>query len=622
MPPIDAMTRALEREAILARIAALMEKGSTLRQACVIVGEKESNVYRWRGYYAAGGLEGLRVDYTACGRPPAIPALNEWELTKARGFYVQTSSKKLSLEMLAALPGCRQEVADFINKRRRSDSMPRSLMDQLDVSEAAKALHKGPKAARKFVTTHRTLTYLDALGHEQPLLVGDLSERDDMSNNYVGWIDWPQGGDPCSDRFGVRPFRGQFLVQIDVRSLFPQSFCFVVRNRDSYRADDIWQWVGQSYRDIFKPALGERWERGIWKSNLLRGTPIAAGHTSNAERFGGMSALGLRIFEAQTPASKIIENRFRLFQRLCTNIPGQIGAKRGEMERETKLWMECQQGRRDPRNHFLSYAALCDEGEKRLVALAHREVRGTIYNGVPAEIYERGLKERGDQLRRLTPEETYLFSRDRAQATIAKGEAFVRYVRPDRTRGAWVFRHPGFLREEGNRMAVYFDRENAGLGATMVPMRERKFHEEQLPIYSADLTEGIPTFAIGLDPEGGRASQAMVDELEWRKACEKAVRSEYRALGIGARRIARVTQARDGAGGSATVEDFSSNQGGPGPRSTTENDISSSITHRRGQRRNLGATTPARTAQPLSSDPAYMARLEREFAEANPGDSP
>ncbi len=72
-------------------------------------------------------------------------------------------------------------------------------------------------------------------------------------------------------------------------------------------------------------------------------------------RLGGMQGLGLRVIESQSPTTKIIENRFNFFQRACQTIRGQIGRKRGEMERENKIWTACRLGHRDPRDYFLSF---------------------------------------------------------------------------------------------------------------------------------------------------------------------------------------------------------------------------------------------------------------------------
>jgi hypothetical protein len=605
MPPIDPDARATQREDILIRVAQGESLGS--------VGISAGTYSRWRREYAAKGKAGLKTKWTNCGRKP-LAKLDDIEEAVVQKLYVTTGSVTLALRSLAHSPTCSQVTADAILKRRRSKhTITRTLRCQVkDVSPAVHAYHCGARAAARMFINPRTLAYLDPLGKERKLQAGDLSERDDMSNNFIGWIDWPFGGDPCSDRYGVRVFRGQNLLQLDVASLFFQSFCFLVRLRDSYRADDIWQWVGQSYRDIFKPAIGERWERGIWKANQLRGTPIAPGHTAQETRLGGLQALGLQVIESQSPTTKIIENRFRYFQRVCATIPGQIGASRGVMERESKLWTECREGRRDPRDHFLSFEQLSDEIENKLHFVNAEQVEGTLYHGIPAEIYRAGLAqraERGDAPQRLTAEETYLFSRDLRKATASKAHAMVRYVNPDGRRKAWWFHHPELFREEGQQLAVYFDLQNAGLGATVVPVRARKPSEEKVPTYACELVEGMPQFALGLDLDGGRGAQAMVDGLERRKAFDQAVRAEYRALGFTGRRLARSAAVRDGAGRSVTVEQ--------------RNSINDKNAARGGKAGDEDPTPEkfrsSRSTTPLSKDADYMRRLEEQFLESNPG---
>ncbi len=324
MPPaIDPKAEARRRADILTSVAG----GASLAE----VGLSAATYSRWRRAYAAKGIKGLEPKYGNCGRKP-LAKLDELEEITAKRLYLQTGSVTLALRTLASSEVCSESTAAAILKKRSSKHrIPDTLRHAVNPSAAVVAYHKSPKRCRtNFFINPRTLTYLTP-GGEVPLRVGDLSERDDMSNNFLCWVEWPWGGDPCSDRYGVRIARGQNLLQIDVRSLFFQSFCFLVRLRDSYRADDIWQWVGNSYRDHFVPAIGERWERGIWASNKLRGVPIEPGHTPNEERLGGITALGRRVIESQSPTTKIIENRFNFFQSVSSTIPGQIGRSRGEM---------------------------------------------------------------------------------------------------------------------------------------------------------------------------------------------------------------------------------------------------------------------------------------------------
>jgi hypothetical protein len=592
MPPIDPGTEALRREEILLALAS---------------GEKRpispATLSRWRRAYAAEGLKGLEPDYSKCGRKP-LATLDVGEQTTAKRLYVQTGSVTTALRLLADSESCSETTAAAILKKRTSKhSIPRALRSQVEVAKAVKEFAKSPKRARtNFFVNPRSLTYMTAMGEERPLLVGDISERDDMSNNFLGWVEWPWGGDACSDRYGVRIFRGQNLMQIDVRSLFFQSYTFLVRLRDSYRADDIWQWVGHSYRDHFVPAIGERWERGIWASNKLRGFPIEPGHTSNEQRLGGIAALGRRVIESQSPTTKIIEHRFNFFQTVCSTIPGQIGRSRGEMERANKLWTECREGRRDPREHFLSFNELSDQIEKKLHYVNHEPVEGLVYHGVPADMYARGIAERGEELRPLAPEHGYLFSRDRRETTCNKGHAMVRYTRPDGTRGGWWFYHPDLFRWQGEQVAVYFDKECAQAGATVVPLRPGI--KNAAPLH-CEFIDGCPQFTLGLE----ELAPEMADALGRKKAFMDAVRSEYRAIFPDGRKRARVATVQDGTGQSATI---------------TNGLISHDAARSGGLARTKGirqagerpATRETAIALP---DPAYVRRLEEQFLEAHPG---
>ena len=482
--------------------------------------------------------------------PKPIALLNAAELRMAKALYVTHESKTLALRKLAASPACRQEVADAILKRRSSKhTITPALRGQLVVSDAVKDWHKSPKKVRResFITP-RTKTFLDRSGAEQRLLPGMLAERDDMSNNFIFWIDWPWGGDPCSDKYGVRIARGQNLLHIDAGSLRFLSMNMLVRLRDSYRADDIWQWVGQTYRDIGIPQIGERWERGIWQAHKLHGTPIEAGHTGQDQRLGGIQALGREIITSHSPTTKIIENRFRFFQRLCKDIPGQIGAFRGEIEKVNKLWAACRDGRSDPRMYFLSYEDAVSQLESRLLDANSEQVEGAIYNGIPNEIWQR---EGGEgRMTRLTVDQSYLFSRDRHVVTVNKGQAFVRKSAPDGVRMAWYYNCDDLWKYEGRKVALFMNDNAPAAGATVV-LADRQ--GEGQVVGFADLVEGCPQFALGVDFNGSRGSTAALAALDRRKVFADAVRCEYRALGL-THTIARGTYAADGAGRSRSLE--------------------------------------------------------------------
>lgn len=541
---------AMERwEAIEAVEQIRRSRGLSISAACREANVSRANFDRWAAKFKAGGIEALQDNYANCGRKP-LATLDDQELMAARQLYTETGSATQALRILANSPECREEVADVILKRRRSKhTLTPTLRSQVIVPDAVLDWHKSPKKVRReaFITP-RKLTFLDRVGAEQRILPGMIAERDDMSNNFIFWIDWPWGGDPCSDKYGVRIARGQNLLHLDAGSLRFLSFLMLVRLRDSYRADDIWQWVGQTYRDIGIPQIGERWERGIWLAKQLHGTPIEAGHTGQEQRLGGIQALGRKIVVSQSPTTKIIENRFRFFQRVSATIPGQIGAKRGEMEAVNKLWTACRAGHRDPRDYFLSYEDTCKQLEAKVQYVNSEQVEGAIYQGIPNEIWHR---EGGDQrMTRLTAEQSYLFARDRHVVTVSKGHALVRKTSPDGVRLGWWFHHPELWRMEGRRVAIFMDDLAPSVGGTLVVAEGR---EAGTVLGQAELVEGCPQFALGSDIATGSGAQAGVDALERRKAFTNAVRGEYRALGL-RHTIARGTYASDGRGRVTSVE--------------------------------------------------------------------
>lgn len=589
------------REDVLASVEQLKAAGLSQNNACKEIGVDPATYIRWWRTYQKALASGedirtaLEPRYANCGRRP-IATLTEAEEATAKELFIKVRSVTTALRTLANLPQCSQATSDAILKRRSSKhKITQTLRDQVRLPRAVMEYHRSPKQTRLgFFINPRTLTYIAPDGQEKPILPGDLSERDDMSNNFLCWVPWPWGGDPCSDKFGVRIARGQNLIQIDVASLYFQSFLFLIRLRDSYRADDVWQWIGQTYRDIGMPHIGERHERGIWASKQIRGVALEDGHTGNEKRLGGITELGRRIIESHSPTTKIIENRFNFLQTVMATIPGQIGRSRGEMERENKLWTACRNGYTDPRKYFLSYEECCNQIEAKLAFVNSEPVEGTLYHGVPAEIYSQGITAR--PMEKLAPEKTWLFERDQRETTISKGHALVRYTTPEGRRAPWYFHNDNLWRHEGTPVHVYFDTLNPAAGGTIVARANCGKTKAGDVLGHADLVDGCPQFALGLQLEGGRGSEAAMDSMERRAAFNNAVRSEYRALGLGSRRLARVSQVNDGQGGIATV---------------------SSVPAIRGDRAEAPAPRPqARRAAPKWDEAGTLSRIEKMEAAA------
>ena len=582
---------ALHRQQVLEAVARAQAEGNSQNAACRILGVSSANITRWRSRYAAEGLAGLEPARDKSGRKPLV-TLTEDERHAVQHLKVKLESTTQALRMFADSPECRAEVAEAIRKPRSSKhTLTRTLRDQAAVPAQVVNFYKSPKNVRvNCFINPRTLQYIDALGTTQALRPGDLFERDDMSNNFIVHVPWPWGGDPCSDKYGVRVARGQCLEMIDVASLFFTSFNFLIRLRDSYRADDIWQWVHQTYRANGLPRIGERWERGTWASRRLRGDQeamIEAGHTPESARLGGMAALGLRVIESQSPTTKIIENRFNFLQKIEATIPGQIGRQRGEFERVTKTWMACRAGHQDPREHFPSYEEACDRIEQAHAYVNAEKVEGYIYDGVPAARWQEGMAEA--PLAPMPEEKGYLFARARREITAAKAHVMVRFTRDDKTRGAWWFHHENLWRHEGEKIAVFFDDYAPGEGATLQVLTGRA---AGTVLAGAECIEGAPQFALAgssIVTDGGGLSR--------RKAFMDAVISETRTLGLTGR-ASRCSTADNGEGGRTTLSQTARGHGAQGDPATAP------------ARGLVAHETPGRSVTPYDED-AELARLER-----------
>jgi len=366
-------------------------------------------------------------------------------------------------------------------------------------------------------------------------------------------VEWPWGGDPCSDRFGVRLMRGQLLVQIDVASLRVLSFDLVARRQDSYRADDIWAWMGRGYRDIGLPRIAERMERGVWEARTIKGHApklrdggeIEEGHTPSEARVGGLQALGIHIVRSYSPLTKIIENRFNRVQAVQSLIRGQLGRRRGEMERQNRLWMRCRDGREDPRTHFVSHAEAAELIERGFAWLNTEPVEGRVYNGVPDERWHQAVS--GDRkLKTLSDEQSWLFARERREVAIRRGLVQARvegktffYSNPER------FAELG----SGHPVTIYFDPYQPTTPAVIVDAKAGAGAGRVLCV--AESVQEVPQFRLTDEQNSLNAADSGHAR---RRAFSEAVRTEYRSIGLGGRKGARMAEARDSQGRLARVD--------------------------------------------------------------------
>ncbi len=413
---------------------------------------------------APRGTPGGNPNRKNCGRRP-LAILGREEQSIVQGLTVATDpntgqriSTSMALRLFAQSDRCPDDVAEAILKPRSSKhTITPTLKRQARVTAETKMLHRGEHTfALDSYSQPRGLFYTDARGAVRPIAAGDIFERDDMTLNQPWYVEWQDDGtDPCAAAFGVKLLRGQLLVQIDVGSQRALSFELLARPKDSYRADDIWAWIGRGYRDIGLPRIGERMERGIWEANAIHGIPIAAGAWDQQIRLGGLRELGVTHIPSFAPRTKSIESFFNILQKVlgCTGV--QVGRKRGEFEKANKDWLLCRAGKKHPAECGFLHG---DELVKRIASamqfLNGEPREGEVYKGVPDEIWQRDLK--ATALREIDPSRAWIFYPVKRPATLRDGMVRCRFADHD---CSYWFTNPEVFAElgKGHKVIVCFD---------------------------------------------------------------------------------------------------------------------------------------------------------------------
>lgn len=176
-------------------------------------------------------------------------------------------------------------------------------------------------------------------GERRPPYTGECIEADDATINFPVCVPWTLGGDPCSDKYGVKVGRFQWLVSVDVARRFITAWSYVMRPKSSYRSEDILTLVRAHCIQHGKPKRAH-FEQGAWKSKLVK---------------YALDGLGIELHTVWSPHQKpFIEGLFNtVWTKLSVQFPGcDVGRFMGETEEANDLLTSCQRGAQDPRRHF------------------------------------------------------------------------------------------------------------------------------------------------------------------------------------------------------------------------------------------------------------------------------
>ncbi|HPA21457.1 MAG TPA: hypothetical protein PLU30_27195, partial [Verrucomicrobiae bacterium] len=293
---------------------------------------------------------------------------------EARGLahlYVKTNrdrergSMTTAARVFAHSSRCSEDLREAILRPRSSKhTLPKSVKDAMAVPRALLDHHRSPRKAILSGLHCPGVLRMSRDGTRRRLVGGRQQSWDDLSINRVLVVPWPWGGDPCSDKYGVRVGRFQLLSGVDSASDFNPGFSYVMRPAQSYRAFDV---VGALYRTWRDDVVPEEIvaEGGVWQAIMA---------------LEWYRRVGVRVVSAKgRPHQKLVENYWNRWHTIESLQPGQIGRFRGEMERENKLLMKAQHGRLDPRGVFPALAEAMTAAEGALLWINSEPVQSKKY---------------------------------------------------------------------------------------------------------------------------------------------------------------------------------------------------------------------------------------------------
>jgi hypothetical protein len=277
------------------------------------------------------------------------------------------------------------------------------------------------------------------------LRAGESYSVDDLTRNVAVWIPWPHGGCPCSEKFGVRLGRWQTLVVCDDATFAIPAVSSVFRYAASYQGTDAASLIYQTECNVGMAGFGEeesRWvvEGGVWQSKAA------------------LAALNERFHSAKgRPMQKLIERWFGAVQTLDAVWNRDLGRQRGELLENNQLWIDCRAGRKDPREHFASFA----DGQASLLHaigyMNEREVRSDLYGRwVPQERWESDVQ--ANPLATRSAEDAWVMMPERRELTVSRlGMIQCTVIMEDGVSRRLAWNAPWLYEWMGRKVELYFD---------------------------------------------------------------------------------------------------------------------------------------------------------------------
>ena len=275
--------------------------------------------------------------------------------------------------------------------------VPARIARQITVSAAVVRQHRNPReAALDLFSAGGSMFFFNdpITGQRRPPKPGEVIEADDATINFPVCVPWELGGDPCSDRYGVKVGRFQWLVAVDAARRYVTAWTYVMRPRSSYRGEDALALMRVHCRQHGIPLVW-RFEQGVWRCNAVR---------------HAVEAMGSHLQTVWSPHQKpFIEGLFNtLWTKLSVHFPGaDVGRFRGESEAASRLLAACQTGHQDPRRHFPMLETALAAFDEVIQEKNQTVVQSDIGRWIPVEAWKAYFE--GKPVRQLDPDAEWMF---------------------------------------------------------------------------------------------------------------------------------------------------------------------------------------------------------------------
>lgn len=524
------LLRAAGRLPLAESAAELRGQGMSWEAVARELGASRTTVWRLGSAYARRGFDGCVDGWDRSGAKGQLPDMEPEQKARLQQIYLRTNRTRDagSMRTAAKFWAMDQETPELwrhaVLSRIEKGQLPGPVKRALrEVTQAHVEQYRRPRLA-PVVTMAGTVgaNVRDKIDRRRVI------ESDDGTLNFVACIPWPMGGDPCSDKHGVRIGRWQWLPMIECGwSHQVVGYSLVCRPKGSYRAEDIRTLIHQlalarGLPDEF------RFEHGAWESDSIVGL---------------IQKLGVTLTTVNQPNQKpFVEGFFGKAWTYLSVMGGQVGRFRGDMETENRIVEACRAGRRDPRVVFpmLADAVRALDGT---VATHNSDTVDSIYGRWVPNARAAALDQERPW-RQLPPALRYLFSPICREWTVAAGSVGGNVPILEDLSVPFHFAHSELWRWNGHKVRLYFDHTADDCRATIVSVDGYAGVAPGQVIFEAELIEQIPHQARAAC--GWVGGEAKVPQ--WRKAAMAALRRETRMFDTRGQVMAARSEARDGRG--------------------------------------------------------------------------